>query len=139
MGARVHPLDVTVFACVGYSLVALIGAPLAAVETTAFLASMVGAIHHTHMATDCGWLNRVVPMADHHTVHHSSAEHVNGNFGNITTLFDQLFGSYLAPTPRRATPVGAWSLAEDYPQGDFLFQLLSPIGKRWDRAKRKAR
>ena len=138
MGARVHPVDVLVFGCVGYAFVAALGAPLWVVECTAFWASMVGAVHHTHVATDCGWLNRLIPMADHHAVHHSSAEHENGNFGNITTLFDQLFGSYLAPRPRDATPVGAWSLSPDYPQGDFVFQLLSPFGRYWQRAARKA-
>lgn len=139
MGARVHPLDVTVFSWVGYTFVALLGAPHFVVEATAFIASMVGAMHHTRVATDCGFINRLIPMADHHLVHHSAREADNGNFGNITTLFDQLFGSYIAPVPRVPPPVGAFSLADDYPQGAFLFQLLSPFGERWRRAKRATR
>jgi sterol desaturase/sphingolipid hydroxylase (fatty acid hydroxylase superfamily) len=138
MGARVHPLDVLGFTMVGYGLVAALGAPVAAIELTAFFASMVGAVHHTRTDTDCGWLNRLVPFADHHVVHHSIVPRDGGNYGNITTLFDQLFGTYRAPTPRRCAPVGAWSLAEDYPQGDYPFQLLSPFGRFWARATRRS-
>ena len=67
-------------------------------------------------------------------MHHSIRPHDAGNYGNITTVFDQLFGTYRAPTPRKAAPLGAWSLAPDYPQGDFVFQLASPFGRRWARA-----
>jgi sterol desaturase/sphingolipid hydroxylase (fatty acid hydroxylase superfamily) len=137
MGGRVHPLDVVGFTFVGYGLLAVLGAPVTAIEITAFFASMVGAVHHTRTDTDCGWMNRFVPFADHHVVHHSILPHDGGNYGNITTLFDTLFGTYRAPTPRRCAPVGAWSLAEDYPQGDYPFQLLSPFGRFWARATRR--
>jgi hypothetical protein len=95
---------------------------------------MVGAVHHTRVDTDCGWLNRAVPFADHHVVHHSIFPYDAGNYGNITTLFDQLFATYRAPTPRGCAPVGAWSLAESYPQGAYAFQLLSPFGRFWRQA-----
>jgi sterol desaturase/sphingolipid hydroxylase (fatty acid hydroxylase superfamily) len=134
MGARVHPLDVLGFTVVSYAVLAALGAPPVAIDITAFFASMVGAVHHTRVDTDCRWLNRILPFADHHVVHHSIRPHDAGNYGNITTVCDQLFGTYRAPTPRRCAPVGAWSLAEDYPQGSYDFQLLSPFGRFWQRA-----
>ena len=134
MGARVHPLDVVGFTLVGYGLLAALGAPTVAIEIAAFFASMVGAVHHTRVDTDCRWLNRAVPFADHHVVHHSAFPHDAGNYGNITTVFDQLFATYRPPTPRWCAAVGAWSLAEDYPQGAYAFQLLSPFGRFWRRA-----
>jgi sterol desaturase/sphingolipid hydroxylase (fatty acid hydroxylase superfamily) len=134
MGARVHPLDVLGFTIVGYGFLAALGAPSSAIEMSAFFAAMVGAVHHTSIDTDCRWLNRVIPFADHHVVHHSILPHDAGNYGNITTLFDRLFGTYRAPTPRDCAPVGAWSLAEDFPQGAFAFQLLMPFGGFWRRA-----
>jgi sterol desaturase/sphingolipid hydroxylase (fatty acid hydroxylase superfamily) len=134
MGARVHPLDAIGFTLVGYGVLAALGTPTVAIEISAFFASMVGAVHHTRVDTDCRWLNRALPFADHHVVHHSAFPHDAGNYGNITTLFDQLFATYRAPTPRWAAAVGAWSLAEDYPQGAYAFQLASPFGRFWRRA-----
>ncbi len=134
MGARVHPFDVVGFTLVGYGVLALLGAPPLVIEIAAFFAAMVGAVHHTSVDTDCGWLNRVVPFADHHIVHHSIAPRDAGNYGNITTLFDQVFATYRIPTPRDSAPVGAWSLADDYPQGAYFFQMFSPFGRFWQRA-----
>src|SRR5262249_17335488 len=99
-----------------------------------FFASMVGAVHHTSVDTDCRFLNRIVPFADHHIVHHSIRPQDAGNYGNITTIFDQVFGTYRAPTPRRCAPVGAWSLTTTYPQGSYLLQMLTPFGASWRRA-----
>jgi sterol desaturase/sphingolipid hydroxylase (fatty acid hydroxylase superfamily) len=134
MGPQVHPLDVAIFGLVGYALVALLGAPPLAIEAGAFFASIVGAMHHLRGETRCGWLNRLFPFGDNHVVHHSRLPQEDGNYGNITTLFDQLFGSYVAPRVDPA-PVGAWSLAPDYPQRDLGFQLRSPFGRYWQRAK----
>src|SRR6185312_9716465 len=105
-----------------------------AIEAAAFFASIVGAMHHSRAQTRCAWLNRLFPFADSHVVHHSRLPEENGNYGNITTLFDQLFGSYIAPRVEPA-PVGAFSLAADYPQTDLVFQLRSPFGRHWLRAK----
>lgn len=138
MGARVHPFDVLGFTLVGYGVVAALGAPPPAIEIAAFFAAMVGAVHHTRVDTDCRWLNRVLPFADHHVVHHSISPHDAGNYGNITTVFDQVFATYRPPTPRSCAAVGAWSLAEDYPQGAYGFQLVSPFGRFWRRATSRA-
>jgi sterol desaturase/sphingolipid hydroxylase (fatty acid hydroxylase superfamily) len=137
MGPQVHPIDVAIFGLVGYAFVALLGAPALAIEAAAFFASIVGAMHHLRAETRCGVLNRIFPFGDNHVVHHSPRPEENGNYGNITTLFDQLFGSYLPPRVE-ATEVGAYSLAPDYPQRDLQFQLLSPFGRHWQRATRKA-
>ena len=134
MGARVHPLDTLVFTIVAFGVLAAIGAPTPAIEIAAFFAAMVGAVHHTAVDTDTRWLNRLVPFADHHVVHHSILPHDAGNYGNITTVFDQLFATYRAPTPRECAPVGAWSLSADYPQGAYAFQILVPFGRFWRRA-----
>src|SRR5262249_45968276 len=125
MGARVHPLDTLGFTTVAFAFLAVVGAPTTAIEVAAFFAAMVGAVHHTCADSDCRGLNRLIPFADHHIVHHSIQPHDAGNYGNITTLFDTLFGTYRAPTPRNAAPLGAWSLSHDYPQGDILFQIAS--------------
>jgi sterol desaturase/sphingolipid hydroxylase (fatty acid hydroxylase superfamily) len=138
MGARVHPLDTLGFTIVSYGVLAALGTPRVAIEISAFFAAMVGAVHHTRVDTDCGPLNRALPFADHHVVHHSILPHDAGNYGNITTLFDQLFATYRTPTPRGCAPVGAWSLAENYPQGAYAFQLLSPFGRFWRQATSSA-
>ncbi len=93
MGGHVHPLDVLVFVALTAGLGLLLGVPVATIDATMLFAGVIGAIHHLDAETDLGWLNRLIPFADHHTVHHSRAPQENGNFGNITTIFDQLFGT----------------------------------------------
>lgn len=132
MGAQVHPLDVAVFGLVGYGLSALLGAPTLAVEAGAFFASIIGAMHHLRAETRCGWLNRIFPFGDHHVVHHSTLPSEDGNYGNVTTLFDQLFGSYVPPRLDPA-PVGSWSLPATYPHREVMSQLLSPMARHWRR------
>src|SRR5262245_35584654 len=136
MGPQVHPLDVAIFGLVGYAFVALLGASPLAIEAAAFFASIVGAVHHLRAETRCGWLNRIIPFGDGHVVHHSQRAQDDANYGNRPTFFDQRFGTYRPP---RIDPeaVGAWSMAPDYPQRDLRFQLLSPFGRHWQRAKRE--
>jgi sterol desaturase/sphingolipid hydroxylase (fatty acid hydroxylase superfamily) len=136
MGARVHPLDVLGFGLTGHFLVAALGAPIEALEFTAFVAALIGAVHHTSVQTDCSWFNRIIPMGDHHIMHHSKHQEDNGNFGNISTFFDTLFDTYVAPSPDETPPQGAWSLVDDYPTDSFLFILLSPFGRWWKSIKR---
>lgn len=136
MGARVHPFDVLGFGLTGYGLVSILGAPQIAVEFTAYFAALVGAVHHTGAQTDCSWFNRIIPMGDHHIMHHSRMKEHNGNYGNITTFFDQLFGTYIEPWPETTPPQGAWSIVDDYPQNKFWYILLSPFGRRWKEVKR---
>ena len=136
MGARVHPLDVLGFGLTGYCLVSVLGAPIEALEFTAYFAALIGGVHHTKLQTDCGWFNRIIPMGDHHIMHHSKREEDNGNFGNIFTFFDTLFGTYVEPSPDETPPQGAWSLIDDYPTDQFWFILASPFGRFWKKIKR---
>jgi len=137
MGAQVHPVDVVVFGLVGFTLLAALGAPLVALEAGACFAAIIGGIHHLGAETRGGVLNWLIPFADHHAVHHSVRPDENGNYGNITTLFDQLFGSYVEPRPGDESPIGAFSLADGYPDLDLGVQLRSPFSARlWARLSR---
>lgn len=138
MGAQVHPIDVVIFALVGFTFLALLGAPVMALEAGASFASIVGAIHHLGAETRAGVANWFVPFADHHQMHRSIRPEENGNYGNITTLFDQLFVSYVEPRPGDESPSGAFSSAEHgYPERDIGAQLLTAFGGRyWQRVVR---
>lgn len=136
VGGHVHPLDVVVFIVITAGFAALLGVSPLTIEATMLFASVIGAAHHLDAETNLGALNRVIPFADHHTVHHSRAPEENCNFGNITTLWDQLFGTYRPPRPFAPQQTGAWSLVDDYPHDDVVAQLLSPFGRFWSRVKR---
>jgi hypothetical protein len=67
-----------------------------------------------------------------HVLHHAASLH--GNYGNFTTLWDRVFGTYLAPTPAGAPPI---ALGLGYDQ-DFLGTLTlgrvkipSPVRERY--------
>ncbi len=133
-GAHVHPLDIVVFTAVTSGVASLLGVPAVTLEASMLFAAVIGAMHHLDARTDLGWLNRLLPFADHHVMHHSVDPTHNGNFGNITTLFDQIFGTFIPPRPEGEISVGAWSLASDYPHTSFAFQLLSIVSPWWQRA-----
>ena len=81
------------------------------------------------------WL---VPFASSHALRWRGALYENGDFGNITTLWDQLFGTWLEPRPCAPQLTGAWSLVDDHPDTDLIGQLVSPLGRCWRRVRRRA-
>ena len=115
--ARVHPVETIGF----YNLVALImgatsgvlayalggqAAPLTIMGINALSMTcvvLIGHLQHSHLWVTFGprWGKLLLGPA-HHQIHHSvAAEHHDRNFGNILTLFDRLFGTFVMPEPTR--------------------------------------
>jgi sterol desaturase/sphingolipid hydroxylase (fatty acid hydroxylase superfamily) len=115
--ARVHPIETIGF----HNLVAIVmGAtagglayllgpavsPFTLFGTGALtLASavLIGHLQHSHLWITLGprWGKWLLGPA-HHQIHHSVApEHHDHNFGNILTIFDRLFGTFVMPEAKR--------------------------------------
>jgi sterol desaturase/sphingolipid hydroxylase (fatty acid hydroxylase superfamily) len=55
-----------------------------------------GTLEHANVRYDSGFLKRIFNTAELHRLHHSVEEEISKrNFGKITCLWDQLFGTYL--------------------------------------------
>jgi sterol desaturase/sphingolipid hydroxylase (fatty acid hydroxylase superfamily) len=137
---RMHPLELAVVAAVQGLAVALFGLPPWAVvvhetlKVVAILVSHANIRLPARLEAGLGWL-LVTP--DMHRFHHSSFQpETNSNYGAIFSVWDRLFGTYVA-LPR--VVLGAIEFGLGELRGDkassFWWQLWSPFVRDYsDRA-----
>lgn len=99
-GARFHPIEMVLSAVVKLAVVALIGAPVAAVVLFEMLLSVTALFSHANISIPRRverWLRWVVVTPDMHRVHHSvEDDETNSNFGFNIPWWDRAFGTYRA-------------------------------------------
>ena len=99
-GARFHPIEMVLSALVKLAVVALIGAPVAAVIFFEVLLSATALFSHANINVPPRierWLRWIVVTPDMHRVHHSiEDDETNSNFGFNLPWWDRLFGTYRA-------------------------------------------
>ena len=99
-GLRFHSLEIVFSMALKFALIAALGAPAAAVVVFEVLLNGLAVFNHANVRLaeriDRG-LRWLIVTPDMHRIHHSwhTAEH-NKNFGFNLTLWDRLFGTYLA-------------------------------------------
>lgn len=69
---------------------------------------------HTNVSVDIGWLSRVFVTPKYHRIHHSAHEPRGKNFAPVFSLWDGVFGTYVAPD----------SMPDDFPVG-----LSTPVAR----------
>jgi sterol desaturase/sphingolipid hydroxylase (fatty acid hydroxylase superfamily) len=99
-GARFHPVEILLSMLIKFAVIVLLGPPLAAVVIFEVLLNAMAMFNHSNvrlpLALD-GILRRVIVTPDMHRVHHSHlADETNSNFGFNLSVWDRLFGTYLA-------------------------------------------
>ncbi len=100
LGLRFHPAEILLSLAYKMFVIALLGiAPLAIVIYEIALA-VFALLTHVNIALSPrwdGWLRRVVVTPDWHRVHHSvHRDETDSNYGNILSVWDRLFASYVA-------------------------------------------
>lgn len=96
------------------AMVLLVGAP--AWLFAAILALQVAQNHWMHMNVSwrSNWLEYVFVTPRYHHIHHSSdAELHDGNYGAIFTIWDRLFGTYVAPDAHEPKTFGTGEKKRD--------------------------
>jgi sterol desaturase/sphingolipid hydroxylase (fatty acid hydroxylase superfamily) len=99
-GARFHPIEILLSMLIKFAVIAVIGAPAAAVIIFEVLLNATSMFNHGNFRLPTG-LDRVLRLfivtPDMHRVHHSIEDHeTNSNFGFNLPLWDRLFGTYKA-------------------------------------------
>jgi sterol desaturase/sphingolipid hydroxylase (fatty acid hydroxylase superfamily) len=99
-GARFHPIEILLSMLIKFAVIAVIGAPAAAVIIFEVLLNATSMFNHGNFRLPVG-LDRVLRLfvvtPDMHRVHHSIEDHeTNSNFGFNLPLWDRLFGTYKA-------------------------------------------
>ena len=99
-GARFHPIEIVLSMGIKFGVIALVGAPAAAVIVFEVLLNATAMFNHGNIRLPLA-LDRVLRLLivtpDMHRVHHSIEDHeTNSNFGFNLSLWDRAFGTYQA-------------------------------------------
>ena len=99
-GARFHPVEIILSMLIKFAVIAVIGAPAAAVIIFEVLLNATAMFNHGNVRLPTA-LDRVLRLfivtPDMHRVHHSIEDHeTNSNFGFNLPWWDRLFGTYKA-------------------------------------------
>ena len=145
-GIRFHPFEILVSMGIKIAAVTALGAPAAAVILFEVVLNATAMFNHSNVRI-AEWADRLlrpfIVTPDMHRVHHSvyRDEH-NANFGFSISLWDRLFGTYLA-APRDGHIAMRLGLAE-YPApmpAQFGWSLINPFSGNGfpDEPKRRER
>ncbi len=118
-GARFHPIEIILSMLIKVSVIAVIGAPAAAVLLFELLLNATAMFNHGNVKLPAGVdasLRLLLVTPDMHRVHHSTDHaEANSNFGFNLPVWDRLFGTYRANTrlPQESMPIGVTGLTGD--------------------------
>ncbi len=118
-GARFHPLEIILSMLIKFAVIAVIGAPAAAVLVFEVLLNATAMFNQGNVklpaAADAG-LRLLLVTPDMHRMHHSTDHaEANSNFGFNLSVWDRLFGTYRAATrlPQESMEIGVAGLGGD--------------------------
>ena len=118
-GARFHPVEIVLSMLIKISVIAVIGAPAAAVLVFEVLLNATAMFNHGNVrppgGADAG-LRLLLVTPDMHRVHHSTDHtEANSNFGFNLSVWDRLFGTYRAQSrlPQHSMEIGVTGLTGD--------------------------
>jgi len=129
-GARFHPIEIVLSMLIKFALIAVLGAPAAAVLVFEVLLNATAMFNHANLKVPAGVdriLRRFVVTPDMHRVHHSiEVIEANSNFGFNLPWWDRLFGTYRATSrlPQDRMAIGVEGLSGD-PRCVRLIGLLA--------------
>ena len=118
-GARFHPLEIILSMLIKFSVIAVLGAPAAAVLVFEVLLNATAMFNHGNVKLPAGVdgpLRLLLVTPDMHRVHHSTDKaEANSNFGFNLSVWDRLFGTYrpAARLPQESMDIGVAGLTGD--------------------------
>jgi len=99
-GARFHPIEILLSLGIKFAVIALLGAPAAAVLVFEIVLNAMAMFNHANFKLPLGVdaiLRTLFVTPDMHRVHHSIVpQETNSNFGFNLSIWDRLFGTYIA-------------------------------------------
>lgn len=99
------------------------------------LRGMYGQVQHCNVDVDSGPLNRVFSTPDLHRWHHSTVySEGDTNYGAVTSVWDQVFGTHFDPDDRDGPDQIGVGRMPDFPQS---FWELERVPFRWSRIKER--
>lgn len=122
---RFHPIEKIAQLCFESILFIFLGVHPLVLALYFIFYSVNGFFQHCNVDVHLGWLNRIISGPEQHRYHHSYEIHEsNNNYGNKTSIYDQLFGTYYLPDTLGPRRYGLHN--PQYPQ-TFLQQMRAPF------------
>ena len=111
-GARFHPIEIVLSMLIKLAVVALLGAPAAAVLAFEVVLNAAAMFNHANLRLPTGIdraLRWMIVTPEMHRIHHSQdMAETNSNYGFNLTWWDRIFGTYraVAARPQETMPIG---------------------------------
>jgi sterol desaturase/sphingolipid hydroxylase (fatty acid hydroxylase superfamily) len=124
---RMHPFDIVIKSVLNVVPLMVLGAP-ADVLLMWMIASGIsaGSVNHANIEMRTRWLDEILSTPNTHRFHHSRRHAESAcNLGNITMIYDRLFGTYCRPADRTLDEIGEIGGARP-----LLVELLQPLARR---------
>lgn len=132
-GARFHPLEIILSMLIKFAVIAVLGAPAAAVLVFEVLLNATAMFNHGNVKLPVGVdapLRLLLVTPDMHRVHHSTDQaEANSNFGFNLSIWDRLFGTYrpAARLPQETMEIGVAGLTGDPRCASLTGMLVIPF------------
>ncbi len=99
-GARFHPIEIILSMLIKFAVIVVLGPPIVAVVIFEVVLNAMSMFNHGNVRLPLG-LDRVLRLfvvtPDMHRVHHSVEDNeANSNFGFNLSIWDRIFGTYIA-------------------------------------------
>lgn len=99
-GARFHPIEIVLSMLIKFATIVVLGPPVVAVVIFEVVLNAMAMFNHGNVSLPPTWdryLRWLFVTPDMHRVHHSVEDNeTNSNFGFNLSIWDRLFGTYLA-------------------------------------------
>jgi sterol desaturase/sphingolipid hydroxylase (fatty acid hydroxylase superfamily) len=134
-GARFHPVEILLSMLIKLAVIAIIGAPAAAVLLFELILSSAALFNHANFKLPAG-LDRLIRLLlvtpDMHRVHHSTlTKEMNSNYGFNLSVWDRLFRTYVAKPEQGQTNMTLGLVATQTSEAQRIDKMLQePLQKR---------
>jgi sterol desaturase/sphingolipid hydroxylase (fatty acid hydroxylase superfamily) len=122
---RLHPIDQTIHRSVAYAPVLMLGFPILEVFGPLFaVMGFVAIFSHSNVRVEFPeWISRVISTPHYHHWHHAMKP-IDKNFGAMSPLMDQIFGTYYVPKGKYPEKYGIPYEIEE----NWIDHMLTPFG-----------
>ncbi|MGH8136599.1 MAG: sterol desaturase family protein [Steroidobacteraceae bacterium] len=135
---RFHPIDIVKSVVIGSPIPILLGVPAEIAEWYAALYLFGGILTHANINLRCTLFSRFINTPDLHRWHHSPiAVETDTNYGEVTMVWDRLFGSYVFHGRGSRLNLGlGYTVAVSRRLLEAIWHPLTPAGHRAAPGKR---
>jgi sterol desaturase/sphingolipid hydroxylase (fatty acid hydroxylase superfamily) len=125
---RMHPVDIVLKTFCNMAPLILLGAGPEVIAIWSVVSAVsAGSLNHANIALDTGWFDGWLSTPALHRWHHSRVpRETDTNYGNVTMIFDRLFGTYLRPREREVAEVGVIGVPDSVREAIWPFPEAAP-------------